>query len=314
MRTNINKVACVGSGLVGQGWGALFALKGYDTVLMDDDTEKTSKAIERAKNHIDYMVDVGLGKESEKAKNRLSTTTSIKEAVENADFVIESVYENYEEKQQVFKEMDRYAAPDVVLASSTSGLLMTEIQKGAERYPERCVVAHPYNPSYLIPLVEVCPGEKTSPEAVDACYRIMEDVGKVPVKLNLEVQGFIANRLSVALWREALDLVDKGVCTAEDVDKAISAGPGLRWAIMGPYLTYHLGGGEGGIEYIMRHIGVQKSKWLETMATWTQTPESVIQKAVEGVNAMDLVKGKSLEELESWRDEQLVALLRLLWV
>jgi 3-hydroxypropionate dehydrogenase (NADP+) len=132
--------------------------------------------------------------------------------------------------------------------------------------------------------------------------------------LNLEVQGFIANRLSVALWREALDLVDKGVCTAEDVDKAISAGPGLRWAIMGPYLTYHLGGGEGGIEYIMRHIGVQKSKWLETMATWTKTPESVIQKAVEGVNAMELVKGKSLEELEAWRDERLVALLRLLWV
>jgi 3-hydroxypropionate dehydrogenase (NADP+) len=190
---------------------------------------------------------------------------------------------------------------------------MTEIQKGAERYPERCVVAHPYNPSHLIPLVEVCPGKKTSPDVVDACYRIMEDVGKVPVKLNLEVQGFIANRLSVALWREALDLVDRGVCTAEDVDKAVSAGPGLRWAIMGPYLTYHLGGGEGGIEYIMRHIGVEKAKWLETMAKWTKTPESVIQKAVEGVNSMELVKGKSLEELEAWRDERLVALLRLLW-
>ncbi|MHA2303104.1 MAG: 3-hydroxyacyl-CoA dehydrogenase family protein [Candidatus Thorarchaeota archaeon] len=303
----------MGSGLIGQGWGALFALKGCDVILMDVDQETTQNALERTRNHIDYMVKTGLGKNPAEAKNRLSTSTSISDSVTGADFVIESVYENLEDKQSVFAEMDMYSEPDVVLASSTSGLLMTEIQKTAGLHPERCVVAHPWNPSHLIPLVEISPGEKTSTETVDACYEVMERVGKVPVKLNFEAQGFIANRLSVALWREALSLVDRGICSAEDVDKAMTAGPGLRWAIMGPFMTYHLGGGEGGIEYLMRHIGVQKEKWLESMAKWTRIPESAVQKAIEGVSAMDYVRDKSLEELESWRDERLVALLQLLW-
>lgn len=166
---------------------------------------------------------------------------------------------------------------------------------------------------HLIPLVELAPGEQTSEETVQSTYRLMEDIGKVPVILRKEVMGFIANRLSVALWREALNLVEKGVATAEDVDRAVSAGPGLRWAIMGPFLTYHLGGGEGGIEYIMRHIGDSKAKWLETMAKWTETPESAIQAAVRGVNEMEFVRGKTLEEMEAYRDERLVQLLRLLW-
>jgi len=132
------------------------------------------------------------------------------------------------------------------------------------------------------------------------------------VVLKKETPGFIANRLSVALWREALDLVDQGVASVEDVDKAVRAGPGIRWAIMGPYLTYHLGGGAGGIEYLMRHIGASKSTWLNTMAKWTVTPESVIEKAIQGVNEM--VGDKTLEELEAWRDERLAELLKLLWM
>jgi len=136
-------------------------------------------------------------------------------------------------------------------------------------------------------------------------------MGRVPVVLRKEVPGFIANRVSVALWREALDLVDQGVATVEDVDKAIRAGPGIRWAIMGPYMVYHLGGGKGGIEYLMRHIGESKSKWLKTMATWTETPESAVEKAINGVE--DMVGDRSLEELEAWRDRYLLALNKLLW-
>ena len=139
----------------------------------------------------------------------------------------------------------------------------------------------------------------------------MEDIHKVPVVLKKEVPGFIANRVSAALWREALDLVDQGVATVEDVDKAIKAGPGIRWAIMGPYLTYHLGGGKGGIEYLMRHIGVSKAEWLKTMAKWNEMPETVIQKAIDGVN--DMVGEKPLEELEAWRDRYLLSLNKLLW-
>jgi len=266
----------------------------------------------RVGSHIDFIVVVGLGKDSEKAKNRITAATSISEGVRDASFVVESVYENYDAKRAVYKEMDEYAPADTPLASSTSGLLMSRIQTAATQHPERCIVAHPWNPVYLVPLVELCPGQLTSEETTRRTYKLMEEIRKVPIIVRKEVPGFIANRLSAALWREALDLVDKGVATAEDVDKAVSFGPGLRWAIMGPYLTYHLGGGSGGIEYIMRHIGVGKAEWLETMAKWTKTPDSAVKKAVRGVSEMRLVKEKTYEELESYRDEKLVQLLKIL--
>jgi len=207
--------------------------------------------------------------------------------------------------------MDELAPKGVVFASSTSGLLMTDIAKDMRKHPERAIVAHPWNPVHLVPLVELSPGAKTSRETTDLTYRVMEDIGRVPVVLKKEAPGFIDNRLSAVLWREALNLVDQGVASVEDVDKALKAGPGIRWAIMGPYMTYHLGGGKGGIEYLMRHIGASKAKWLETAATWTEAPESVVQKAIDGVDEM--VGGKSLEELEAWRDKYLLELNKLLW-
>jgi 3-hydroxypropionate dehydrogenase (NADP+) len=305
------KVACIGSGLIGQGWAALFALKGYEVVMQDLSDDVLERAVARVRNHMRFLADAGLGDDFNSALGRIETTTGLVEAVEDVVLAIESVYESYEVKKPVFAEMDRAAPDDAILASSTSGLLMTEIQKAVGLHPERCIVAHPWNPAHLVPLVELAPGELTSEWTVERTYTIMEDIGKVPVVLKKEAPGFIANRLSVALWREALDLVDRGVASVEDVDKAVRAGPGIRWAIMGPYLTYHLGGGAGGIEYLMRHIGASKTSWLETMATWTNTPESAIEKAIEGVDEM--VGGKPLEELEAWRDERLAKLLGLLW-
>lgn len=311
MIEGIKKVALIGSGLVGQGWAALFAVNGYDVTLHDLTETKLEEAKKRIKSHIKTLVDAGLAKDQKKAFNRLISTTSLKEALHGADYVQESVYESLDVKCPLYAEMDRLVQEKTVIASSTSGLMMSIISKDMELYPERAIVAHPWNPVHLIPLVELSPGEKTSQETVKTAYKLMEDIGRVPVLLKKEVQGFIANRLSAALWREALDLVDQGVASVEDVDKAIKAGPGIRWAIQGPYLTYHLGGGKGGIEYLMRHIGVKKAKWLETMATWTETPESAIQKAVNGVN--DMIGSKSLEELEANRDRYLLALNKLLW-
>lgn len=206
--------------------------------------------------------------------------------------------------------MDEAADERVIQSSSSSGLMMSEIQKAAKRHPERCIVSHPWNPSYLVPLVELSPGDHTSQETIKKTYELMEDIGKVPVVLKREVPGFIANRLSAALWREALNLVDSGVVSVEDVDKAVVNGPGLRWAIMGPYLTYHLGGGKGGIEYLMRHIDVSKAKWLETMAKWTETPETAVEKAIKGVYELDSVRNHTYDELEVWRDSQLVDILK----
>ena len=314
MYPEVERVTCVGSGLVGQGWATLFALRGYAVVLEDLTEEKLDRAVARIEAHMRFLAEAGLGEDVDAAIRRIETTTSLAEAVADADYVQESVFESYDVKKAVYAEMDEAAPGDAILASSTSGLLMTEIQKAARRHPERCIVAHPWNPSYLVPLVELSPGELTSEETTRRTYALMESIGKVPVVLRKEVPGFIANRLSAALWREALDLVDRGVASVEDVDKAVRAGPGIRWAIMGPYLTYHLGGGSGGIEYLIRHIGVPKASWLETMAKWTVTPESAVEKAVSGVAEMETVRERSMEALERWRDERLVELLRLLWL
>jgi 3-hydroxypropionate dehydrogenase (NADP+) len=311
MEHRVERVACVGAGLVGQGWATLFAVKGYAVVLEDLTEEKLDDAMARVESHVRFLAEASLAKDVDAALGRIETTTSLAEAVADADYVQESVFESYDVKKAVYRDMDEAAPGDTILASSTSGLMMTEIQKAAKLHPERCIVAHPWNPAHLIPLVELSPGELTSDETTRRTYTLMESIGKVPVVLRKEVPGFIANRLSVALWREALDLVDKGVASVEDVDKAVRAGPGIRWAIMGPYLTYHLGGGPGGIEYLMRHIGASKAAWLETMAKWTVTPESAVEKAIRGV--AEMVGDESVEELERWRDDRLVELLRLLW-
>jgi len=312
MIKNIKQVACIGSGLVGQGWAAQFAVNGYNVIMQDLTEEKLREAKERVSHHIRTLIDAGLvDADPEESIDRLTSTTSLEEALKEADFVIESVFESLDVKCPLYAEMDKIASKDVVISSSTSGFMMTDIARDMKHHPERAIVAHPWNPVHLVPLVELSPGEKTSQETVDLTYKLMEDIHKVPVVLKKEVPGFIANRISAALWREALHLVDQGVASVEDVDKAIRAGPGIRWAIMGPYMTYHLGGGKGGIEYLMRHIGVSKAEWLKTMAKWTEMPETVIQKAIDGVD--DMVGDKPLEELEAWRDNYLLALNKLLW-
>ncbi|MCX6654273.1 MAG: 3-hydroxyacyl-CoA dehydrogenase NAD-binding domain-containing protein [Candidatus Bathyarchaeota archaeon] len=310
MITGIRRVTCVGSGLVGQGWATLFALAGYQVTLEDVTEGKVEDAIKRIKKQMRFLEVKGLARDANEAMQRLCGTTSLTEAMGKADYVQESVYESYPAKMEIYQKMDEVTDPKVILASSTSGLMMSEIQKAAKHHPERCIVAHPWNPSYLVPLVELSPGAKTSTETTKRTHELMEDIGKIPVTLRKEVPGFIANRLSAALWREALNLVDLGVASVEDVDKAIVNGPGLRWAIMGPYLTYHLGGGKGGIEYLMRHIDVSKAKWLETMAKWTETPETAVEKAIKGVYEMTLVKEHNLEELEEWRDNRLFDILK----
>jgi 3-hydroxypropionate dehydrogenase (NADP+) len=311
MIEGIKRVACIGSGLVGQSWAALFAVNGYEVVQHDITEEILVEAKERTAHHINTLVNAGLAEDPEETMASMSSTTSLEEALDGADFVIESVFESLDVKCPLFADMDRIAPADVVLASSTSGFMMSDIARDMEHHPERAIVAHPWNPVHLVPLVELSPGAKTNQETVDLTYRVMEDIGRVPVVLKKEVLGLIANRLSAVLWREALNLVDQGVASVEEVDRAIRAGPGIRWAIMGPYMTYHLGGGKGGIEYIMRHIGVKKAEWLETMATWTMQPESVVKKAVDGVD--DMVGATGLEELEAKRDEYLIALNKLLW-
>jgi len=223
-------------------------------------------------------------------------------------YIQESVTENVEIKKRIFKEMSRLTKSSTILASSTSGLSISEIQK-VTRKPERCITVHPINPPHLIPLVEIVPGRATSEDIVRKVYNFMLELDKVPITVKKEVPGFIFNRLAASLWREALDLLDKDVATVEDIDKAVYAGMGLRWAIMGPFLTYHLGGGVRGIEHFLDHLGPAFSSWWKSMEAWTSILHSAANKAVNG---MKKVKTEKYDELVKWRDGKLIEVLKLL--
>ncbi len=306
----IQKVACVGAGLIGQDWATLFSSKGLEVVLQDVSESVLEKSVKGAKANLLFLEANRLLREGEAqaALKRIKVSTFIGEAVGHADYVQESVPDNYDLKKKVFKEMDAAAPVHAIFASSSSGLLMTEIQKVTMR-PERCLLVHPVLPVYLIPLVEVAGGEQTSRETVTVTYDFMKKLGKVPVLLKREVSGYIVNRLQAALLREAIDLVDKDIASAEDVDKAFCMGIGLRDPIIGPFLRVYLAG--GGVERFIENFSHSYRYRWETMETWTSIPPSAAKKMVRGVQEMDVVRKKTLEEIKNWRDEMLIKLLRV---
>ncbi len=306
----IHKVACVGAGLIGQGWAALFSSKGLDVSLHDLTQEILEKSLIQIGASLEFLETHNLMKpgEAKAARKLIRTTTDIASAVADADYVQESVPDSYEIKKRVFQQLDAAAPPQAILASSASGLLMTEIQKVAMR-PERCVLAHPVLPAHLIPLVEIVGGEYTAPETVARTRELMETIGKTPVVLNREVPGYIVNRLQAALLREAIDLVDKGVAGASDVDKAFCMGIGLRDPLMGPFLRMHVAGGSID-RFIENYSRSYQDRW-ESMETWTSIPSSAANTVIRQVSEMEVVRTKALEDIRTWRDEMLVKILNI---
>jgi len=309
---DIKKVAVVGTGVIGAAWVTLFAMKGYTVSAYSRKAETRERGIKSVGSNLDFFVKKGIISESDK-QNMFANITVVKEiseAVCDADFVEEATGESYDIKKEIFREMAKYAPDHAILASSTSGLSMTEIQQ-VVRHKERCIVTHPWNPPHLIPLVEIVPGKDTSEETTDKTFQLMEVLGKVPVIVRKEVAGFIGNRLAAALWREAIDLVDKGVATVEDVDKALCAGPGIRWAIMGTHMIYHLGGGEnGGYAHFIEGIGntTFAAIW-EELEPVTYITEPMVEKLSHGVK--EEIKGKNFQDIISWRDDKIVDILSI---
>lgn len=309
----IEKVACVGGGTIGSSWAALFSIGGREVNLFDVEKEALESAEENINSELEFLSEKGLVDQPvQEIMNRINLTGEMEEALDGVDYVQESVPERYEAKKKVFGKMDERLPEEVILASSTSGLLMTEIQKATEN-PGRCITAHPWNPPLLIPLVEIVPGEKTSEETVEKTVDIMEELGKSPVRVRKEVPGFIGNRLQMAVWREACDLVGKGVCTVEEVDRALSAGPGIRWAFMGPHFTLHLGGGEGGLEHWVDQFAGELPKWLGDMAEWEQLPHTAAKSVLEGMEDHEMLEGRDYKELVNWRNDKLVGLLEVIY-
>ncbi|MHB1342745.1 MAG: 3-hydroxyacyl-CoA dehydrogenase NAD-binding domain-containing protein [Thermoleophilia bacterium] len=219
----------------------------------------------------------------------------------------ECVVEQLAVKRAVFAEADRLAPPGALLATSSSGLSITDIQDGLPG-AGRCVAAHPYNPPHLVPLVELAPGRDTEPGALELAREFYLSVGKDPVVLRRDIPGYLSNRMSAALWREAVELVRSGVASVEDVDRAISSGPGLRWAVMGPHLLYHLGGAEGGIRGHLEHLGHVKEDMLRDIATWVSFPPDTADVLEAGLRGE--LEGREPGSLERERDEALAGFLK----
>jgi len=297
----IGTVAVVGTGVIGASWAAHFLAHGMDVTA----TDPAPGAEERLRADVAAHWPV-LQPVEGASPERLTFTSDPAAAVADADFVQENGPEREDVKNALYAALDEAARPDVVLASSSSGMLPTVIARGAARHPERVLVGHPFNPPHLIPLVEVVPGERTSQEAVEAATAFYAAVGKRPIRLRQELPGHVANRLQAALWQEAYSLVERGVATVADIDAAIANGPGLRWAVLGPFLNQHLSGGPGGIAHILEHLGPPTQEWWRDLGRVTLSPE-LNAKLVSGVD--DELAGTDPGELVARRDAVLTTLL-----
>lgn len=313
---DIKKISCVGGGLIGSSWATNFIMKGYETVLYDLNDEAVALAKQRVIGNLAFLQkkDLITAEEIDKALSRMSYTTSLEEALKDVQLVQESAPERYEIKQALLADIDQYAGADVLYASSTSGLLISEISKYS-KYKERCIGAHPYNPPHLIPLVELVGDSVTCAAALKVAKEFYTLLGKEPIILNKEAPGYVANRIQAAVQREICEIAMRGIASVEDIDKAVTFGPGLRWAIMGPSLIRQLGGGKEGLKGMIKLLGKTNTIWLEDMAKWTEYPEEwgdIAQAGVEQEIANRPAEiGNTNETLKEYRDDMLIEILKL---
>lgn len=298
---DITQVTCIGAGTIGGGWAAYFLSRGLKVKVWDpspDAPEKLGRLIDNAWPALET-----LGLQPGADKDSWSVHTDMAEALEGSGFVQESAPEVLDMKQDLLADIARLADEDAVISSSTSGYSMTEMAEKAED-KSRLVVGHPFNPPYLIPLVEVVGGEETAPEVVDWAAGWFDHIGKSVIKMDREVPGFIANRLQEALWREALHMVNEGEATVEQIDLSITDGPGLRWPLQGPMLTFHLAGGEGGMAHMLDHFGPSLlSPW--TRLTAPELTDRLRDLVVEGSN--EEIDDRTFNELVQARDASIIA-------
>ena len=303
---SIRRIAIVGTGVIGASWAALYLAKGFAVVATDPAPNAEAALRKFVANAWPALERLGLSAGASQAN--LSFTADLAEALAGADFVQENGPERLELKQKLYGQLDALLPPDVIIASSSSGLPMSQIQVGATSHPERCIIGHPFNPPHLIPLVELVAGEKTSPDAIVRADEFYTAIGRRTVRLIKEMPGHVANRLQGALAREVYYLVTEGVVSAADVDTALSWGPGLRWGLMGNMMLNHLGGGPGGIEHFFEQFATPMTHSWKSLGNPELTPE-VQRRLIDSVHAE--VGSRTIEELEADRDMLLLGLLEL---
>jgi carnitine 3-dehydrogenase len=302
----VRHICCIGAGPIGAGWTASFLARGFTvTTYLHEPGEEASL---RALIDTAWISLNALGLAEGASRDNLRCTSDLADAVADAEFIQESAPENLELKQTLYEKLGRLVPANVVIASSTSGLPMSDIQARCET-PERTVVGHPFNPPYLLPLVEIVGGNATDPAAIQWLADFYKVAGKAPLVLKKEIPGFIATRLQEAVWREALHMIDNDEASVEDIDFAIVNGPGPRWAMMGPCLVYHIGGGEGGMEYCLEQFGpALKLPWSRMEAP--ELTDELRAKLIDGSNRE--AGDRDYQTLNSQRDRGLVAIHKAL--
>ena len=306
MGTDIRRVAIVGTGVIGAGWAARCLARGYEVIATDPGPDAEARLRAAVDNAWPALGRMSLAPGADPA--RLRFTTDLEAAVAEADHIQENAPENEDLKRKLLAQIDAAAHPGAIIASSSSGLLPSRIQADC-RNPERVVIGHPFNPVYLLPLVEVLGGEHTASEFLDRAEAFYRTLGMRPLRVRHEMPGYISDRLQEALWREALHMVADGTASTGEIDDAIIYGPGLRWAIMGTCLTFHLAGGETGMAHMLEQFGpALKLPWTKLEAP--ELTEELSRRMIQGTQAQ--AGTRSVKELERLRDDCLIAIMRAL--
>lgn len=294
------KVAVVGTGVIGGGWITRMLAHGHEVIATDPSEGAYERMLAQVKQNWPYAEQMGLADNA--SLENLTFSTDLKEAVKEVEHIQENVPEVEEIKDTVLREIDFYASPYATIGSSTSGIMPSELQKNLS-HPERLVVAHPFHPVYILPLVEIVPGKQTSEENTIKAKQFYEGIGMDVLHVRHEIEGHIADRLMEALWREALHIVNDGIATTEEVDKAFTHAAGLRYAQYGPFMTFHLAGGEGGMRHMLKQFGpALKKPWTKLVAP--ELTEDLYDKVVTGSEASS--QGYTMSELDQKRNEFLI--------
>ncbi|ALM52451.1 L-carnitine dehydrogenase [Halomonas huangheensis] len=302
----MTQLTVIGTGVIGNGWIARALANGWDVVAFDPAPDAAQRTRAFIDNAWPALEQTGLAEGA--SPERLRFATDMAEAVQGASLIQENVPERLELKQEILAQLDTLVSADVVIGSSTSGFKPTDLQRDCQQAPGRVIVAHPFNPVYLLPLVELVGGEATNGEHIALAQRLYRELDMRPLVVRREIEGHIADRLMEALWREALHLVNDGVATTEEIDAAVVYGCGLRWSLMGTFLTFHLAGGEQGMRHMLEQFGpALKLPWTKLEAP--ELTDELIDRVVEGCEHQ--AAGRPVAELDRRRDDFLVELLGL---
>ena len=301
----INKIAVIGAGVIGSGWVVRFLAHNKNVVVYDQNPKLKKKVILEIKKSWPFVKKL-FNKKKLNLKN-FNYVTSLSEALQDADFIQECAPENYKLKIRLMKEIGKYSKSNVIISSSSSGLLPSKIYSKCKN-PSRTIIAHPFNPVYMLPGVEIVPGKKTKKNFLKRAYKFYKSISMNPIMIKKELPGYLSDRLQEALWREALHIVNEGYASTKDLDRAIEDGPGMRWSLMGTFLTFHLAGGNAGMKHMLEQFGpALKLPWTKLKAP--RLSNKLKNRVITGTKKQ--ARGKSVAEISKIRDEYLLNLQKM---